>query len=93
MAEQSKDELNKSLKMANMLMGVGMLMTVVPMGLALVSIIISGDEAFWQKLVSLGWSFFVTALLLPVGLALLVFGFGKMVAVNRTLKSLDDADE
>lgn len=93
MSEQNKETLNKSVKVANMLMGVGMLMTIVPMGLTLVSMVISGDEAFWHKLASLGWAFFVTALLLPIGLGLLFFGFGKMAALKRTLKSLDEADD
>jgi hypothetical protein len=93
MAEQDKDALTKSVKFANMLMGVGMLLTIVPTGLAAVSIIISGDASFWSRLASLGWAFFVTALLLPIGLALLFFGFGKMAALKRALKALDEADD
>jgi len=93
MAETNKEALQASLKTANMLMGVGMLLSIVPTGLTLVSIVISGDEAFWSRLASLGWSFFVTALLLPVGMALLFFGFGKLAATKRTLKALDEADE
>lgn len=93
MYQTKRAELVHSIKVANMCMGVGMLLTIVPTGLALVSIVISGDDTFWNRLISLGWAFFVTALLLPIGMALLFFGFGKMAALKRALKQLDEKDD
>lgn len=93
MAEDSKEGMLKGIKLANMLMGVGMLLTIVPLGLTAVSMVISGDEMFFHRLASLGWAFFVTLLLLPLGLALLFFGFGKMAALKRAMKALDEADD
>lgn len=93
MPAESKDEIQKGLKLANMLMGVGMLLTTVPVGFTLVSIVISGDASFFERMASLGWAFFVTLFLLPLGLALLFFGFGKMAVLKRSLKELDDKDD
>lgn len=93
MSGVKKEALQKSLKMANTLMGIGVLLCIVPTGLTLVSIMVSGDESFWVRLASLGWAFFVMALLLPVGMALLFWGFGKLAATKRALKGLDEAED
>lgn len=78
---------------ANMLTGVGILLTVVPLGMCVVSYITSADVPPLQALMALGWAFFVTIALLPLGLALFVGGLGWMVILKRHHDRGTDSDD
>jgi hypothetical protein len=69
---------------ANMLTGVGILLTVVPLGMCIVSYITSADVPPIQALRALGWAFFVTIALLPLGFIMFAFGLGWMVILKRS---------
>ncbi|NJK93140.1 MAG: hypothetical protein HC904_15765 [Blastochloris sp.] len=84
----------RTVERANIVTSVGILLTVVPLGLILVSYVITSGASLIQKLVSLGWAFYVTIALLPLGLALFVFGLGWMVILKRAKQRGEfDADE
>jgi hypothetical protein len=81
---------------ANIVAGVGILLTVVPLGLCMVSYITSAEVPPLQALMALGWAFFVTIALLPLGLALFVGGLGWMVVLKRHYDQsshMDDDDD
>lgn len=84
--------MEKSKRVAKILMGVGALLTSVPMGLSIVSMLSSQEDAL-AKAFRLGWAVWVTFGLLPLGLALLFVGVGYLVKVQRQEKLLAESDE
>jgi membrane-bound ClpP family serine protease len=80
---------------ANLLTGVGILLTVVPLGMCIISFVTAADSSPFDALLGLGWAFFVTIALLPIGLALFFGGLGWMVVLkrNRERLDLDEEDE
>ena len=78
---------------ANMIMAIGVLLTIVPLGLAVVNLIIVGNDSLWQALASLGWAFVICVCLLPIGLASFAMGLSRLMAAKRAMKEADEADE
>lgn len=78
---------------ANMIMGIGVLLTVVPLGLAIVNLLIVDDGSVWQALASLGWAFVICVCLLPIGLVSFAMGLSGYMAAKRALKEADESDD
>ncbi|MDX6766749.1 MAG: hypothetical protein SFU85_08155 [Candidatus Methylacidiphilales bacterium] len=93
MSEPAKLSPQESLRRANMIMGIGVLLTVVPLGLAIVNILITDDGAILQALASLGWAFVICVCLLPVGLVSFAMGLSRLMAAKRALKEIDESEE
>ncbi|GAB4248285.1 MAG: hypothetical protein OHK005_14820 [Candidatus Methylacidiphilales bacterium] len=85
--------MDKPLRLAKLLVSVGALLTIVPVGFMTVSVIVLQPDP-WKALMSLGWALIVAIALLPLGLAFLFGGLGWLIAVKRQLKKeFEDDDE
>jgi hypothetical protein len=93
MSETKKMSPVEAARRANMIMGIGVLLTIVPLGLALVNIIIVDDGSVWQALASLGWAFVICVCLLPIGLASFGMGLASLMAAKRAIKDADESDD
>jgi|GEM_PF-2635211 len=78
---------------ANMIMAIGVLLTIVPLGLAVVNLIIAGGSSLWQALIALGWAFVICVCLLPIGLASFALGLARLMAAKRAMKAAEESDE
>ena len=88
-----KKELEERLNLANMIMSIGILLTVVPIGFTLISVFISDHLSLHEAYHMLGWAFVVVYSLLPVGLGLFIGGFTWMVYLKRAVKAADEAED
>lgn len=68
---------------ANLLTAVGALLTIVPVGMCIMSIVLSFGSSPLDSLMGLGWAFFITIALLPLGLALFIGGLGWGIVLKR----------
>lgn len=93
MSESKIGSLQDAARRANMIMAIGILLTIVPLGLAVVNLIIAGGASLWQALVSLGWAFVICVCLLPIGLASFALGLGRLLSAKRALKAAADEDD
>ena len=84
--------MEKSKRIAKVLIGVGGLLTAAPLGVSVVSLMSSQEDAL-VKAFKLGWAVWVTFALLPLGFALLVVGIGYLVKLKRQEKILIDAED
>ncbi len=84
--------MERPLRLAKLLVSIGALLTTVPVGFMIVSVIVLQPDP-WAALMSLGWALIVAIALLPLGLAFLFGGLGWLVAVKRQLKKEFDDDE
>jgi hypothetical protein len=88
-----KRNYNKVIEKANVITGVGVLLTTIPLGMCLVSFVISSGKPPLEALVSLRWAFYVTVGLLPLGLAFFIGGLGWMCVLKKAKSQFDDEDE
>jgi hypothetical protein len=79
------------IKMSRVLTSVGILLTVAPLGLILITWISDNvDELI--ALAHLAWVWWITMALLPLGIAFFLGGLGWMVMVKREIKRTEDAE-
>ncbi len=76
----------KLIDKANMLTGVGLLLTVVPLGMCIVSYITADGASPVEQLRVLGWAASVTLMLLPLGFLIFSLSLGWMVILKREQK-------
>ena len=88
-----KKELEDRLSLANMLMGIGILFTVVPVGFTLISLLVSDRLSIHEAYAMLGWAFVVVYSLLPLGISLFFGGFTWTVYLKRAIKLADEAED
>ena len=88
-----KQELEERLGIANMLMGIGILFTVVPVGFTLISLLVSDHLSLHEAYEMLGWAFIVVFSLLPAGVALFFGGFTWTIYLKRAIKLADEAED
>ena len=60
-----KDDIIRKQSLANMWMGVGLLLVIVPIGVSLLSILVDPKNPF-KEAQMLGWSFYIVIALLPI---------------------------
>ncbi|MFQ3670921.1 MAG: hypothetical protein SNJ84_05630 [Verrucomicrobiia bacterium] len=84
--------MDRPLRLAKLLVSVGALLTIVPIGFMIVSVIALQPDP-WSALMSLGWAVIVAIALLPLGLAFLFGGLGWLVAVKRQMKQELEEDD
>ena len=89
----SRKGLEDKLDLANVLMGVGILFTVVPMGFTLISILASDKLSLHEAYHLLGWTFIVVYALLPLGMGMFVGGFTWTIYLKRALAAVDEAED
>lgn len=82
------ESINKRLGVAKVITSIGVLFFIVPVGLSIVSYITSQGQQPLRQLVTIGWAFWVTFWLLPLGLACLVGGLSWVMILKRSLKVL-----
>lgn len=76
----------KALNMANMLLGIGILLLVVPIGFsALTLTTASEDQSLAEALMSFGWIVIVVMSMVPIGLGAFTGGLTWMVFVKRKM--------
>jgi len=83
--------MDKSMKFARILVGVGTMLTVVPLGVAILSLISSSGTDI-DQILAIGWAWWVTVGLLPLGLGFLVVGLGYLVKLKRKAKAELEAE-
>lgn len=84
--------MDRPIRLAKLLVSVGALLTVVPIGFMVVSVIALQPDP-WTALMSLGWSVIVAIALLPLGMAFLFGGLGWIVALKRRQKQELESDD
>jgi hypothetical protein len=86
--------LKEKLALANMVMSVGILLTIVPLVVGVMNIASTiGDESLAAKAL-LGWTYvFIIYGLLPVGLLFFAGGLTWMFVLRRKLKSAADEED
>jgi hypothetical protein len=91
MGEVGTTKLQKRLNFANMTLGVGILLTIIPLGYVIVSLITTQHISIKEARVAYGWIFPIVVALLPLGLALPVTGLSLLTVAKRHLKTTDVA--
>ena len=86
-------KLQKRLNYANMTLGVGILLTVIPLGYVLVSLATDQHLNLHSAYATYGWIMTVVIAFLPLGLALLITGLSLMTIVKRKIKAADVAKD
>jgi len=88
-------ETNKALNIANMLLGIGILLLVVPIGFTIVTLSTPNqNQSVAEALMSFGWIYIVVMSMLPLGLGAFVGGLTWMTHLKRKMKAEDiDADD
>ncbi|MDD5262465.1 MAG: hypothetical protein PHD76_11530 [Methylacidiphilales bacterium] len=76
-----------------MITGVGILLTIVPIGFAILSLLTSQKLSIHEAFEVLGWAFVVVFALLPLGLGLFIGGLTWMVYLKRAIKAADEAED
>ncbi|MDR0534245.1 MAG: hypothetical protein LBH01_09870 [Verrucomicrobiales bacterium] len=76
-----------------MILGVGILLTIIPLGYIIVSLVTTQHLSLKEARLAYGWIFTVVIGLLPFGLALLVTGLSLLTAAKRNLKAADVAKD
>lgn len=86
--------LKEKLALANMVMSVGILLTIVPLVVGLMNIASTiGDESLAAKAL-LGWTYlFIIYGLLPIGLLFFAGGLTWMFLLRRKLKSIPEDED
>jgi hypothetical protein len=84
--------MEKSGQLAKLLISVGALLTLVPLGFVTVSVISLQPDP-WAALMSLGWALIIAIALLPLGLAFLIGGLGWLTVLKRQAKALEESDD
>lgn len=78
---------DKSYSLANIIMGIGLLLTIVPVGFFLITgVATPGLSA--KELIGIGFWFLVMSLL-PIGLAFFLGGLGWIIVIKRNAKEAD----
>jgi len=88
-----KPETEKALNLANVILGIGILLLVVPVGFAIITLATVGDEPPMQAMISLGWINLLIWSLLPLGLGGFVGGLTWMTYLRRRAKSEEIAED
>ena len=88
-----KPETEKALNLANILLGVGILLLVVPIGFALITLATAQGEPPLEALVSVGWVCFIVLSLLPLGIGGMVGGLTWMTYLRRKARLEDIAED
>jgi len=93
MGEVDTIKLHKKLNFANMILGVGILLTVIPIGYIVVSLATTQHLSIKEARAAYGWIFTVVIALLPLGLAMFVTGLSLLTVAKRNLKAADVAKD
>jgi len=88
-------ETNKALNMANMLLGIGILLLIVPIGFSIITLSTAAEnQGAAEAFMAFGWICLVVMSMLPIGLGSFVGGLTWMVYLKRKQKAEDiDADD
>ena len=84
--------MEKSIRVARILVGIGSLLTTVPLGVIIVAFATTPKD-LPVKALQWGWAMWVTFGLLPLGLGLLFVGLGYLTKLKRQQKILAESDE
>lgn len=93
MGDVDTTKLHKRLNFANMMLGVGILLTIIPLGYIIVSLATTQHLSIKEARLAYGWIFTVVIALLPLGLALLITGLSLLTIAKRHLKAADVAKD
>ena len=88
-----KPETEKSINTANVLLGIGTLLLVVPIGFGLISLMTVSGEPPVQAMISLGWICLLIFSLIPIGLGLFIGGLTWMTYLRKRAKSEEIAED
>ncbi|MDZ4788215.1 MAG: hypothetical protein SH807_04665 [Blastochloris sp.] len=80
-------------EIANILAGVGLLLTIIPLGLCIVSLFLLEGVSPLKALYSLGWAFMAALAMLPLGLGVFVGALAWMSLLKRTKQKAEYAGE
>jgi hypothetical protein len=86
-------KLQKRLNFANMILGVGILLTIIPLGYVIVSLATTKKISIEEARLAYGWIVTIVIGLLPLGLALLITGLSLLTVAKRNLKAADVAKD
>jgi len=88
-------ETEKALNIANILLGIGILLLIVPIGFSIITLSTAGEnQTVTETFVSIGWICLVVITMLPLGLGSFVGGLTWMTYLRRKSKAEDiDADD
>ncbi|MEM9445495.1 MAG: hypothetical protein AAGA18_09100 [Verrucomicrobiota bacterium] len=88
-----KDNIIRKQSLANMWMGVGLLLVIVPVGVSVLSILIDPKDPF-REAQMLGWAFYLVLSLLPIGVVICIGSFSWMALLKKQLlAALEEDDE
>lgn len=85
------EKLQEKYNLANCLMGVGLLLVIVPVGVCLMSLLVSGN--LFSEAQLLGWLFYLVVLLLPVGGIFCSTSFYWMARIKQEMIALEEEEE
>ncbi|MGF1679565.1 MAG: hypothetical protein ACFCUX_10285 [Candidatus Methylacidiphilales bacterium] len=88
-----KPETEKSLNLANILLGIGLLLLIVPIGFTVITLATLDDRSALQAMSELGWICFISLSLIPIGLGAFVGGLTWMVYLKKRAKSEEIAED
>ncbi len=89
MAGNKKAELIKAANLANMMISVGILLVIVPIGLAFITVVTMNDYSYSYIRQTLGWTHTVAVALLPLGITLTIFSLVWLLSVKKRMQNLD----
>jgi len=88
-----KAETEKKLNLANTILGVGTLLLIVPLGFTMVTFLtMTEDTSAWETMISLGWIFVVSFLMIPLGAGMFIGGLTWMLVTRQRAKK-EELDE
>lgn len=88
-----KPETEKSLNLANVLLGIGILLLVVPVGFSIITLTTISNESPMQAMTSLGWICWLILAMIPLGLGAFVGGLTWMTYLRRRARSEELAED
>ncbi len=89
-----KMDTEKALNLANMILGIGILLIIVPVGFTVITLATGGDQSVYAEITTLGWISVVILTMLPVGLGAFIGGLTWMSVLKRKAIAEDiEADD
>lgn len=83
-----KENTLKALNLSNVLLGIGILLLIVPVGFILLTLATASEnQTLAEEINSLGWIVLIILSLVPVGLGCFVGGLSWMVYLKRKAKA------
>ncbi|MEM6822939.1 MAG: hypothetical protein AAF558_13500 [Verrucomicrobiota bacterium] len=88
-----KAEIEKALNLANMLLGIGILLLIVPIGFGIITYMTASGQSPFQAMNSIGWICLIIVSLVPLGLATFIGGLTWMTYLRKKLRSEEIAED